>query len=71
MLVDDRAGLRAQPLSCAADRMSAVVDTLTLTAEEASAAMERGVAPASRPVMRRQMKRKRMMKHHRRMRHHM
>ena len=36
-----------------------------------AAAMERGIAPASRPVMRRQMKRKRMMKHHRRMRHHM
>ena len=34
-----------------------------------AAAMEQGVAPASRPVMRRQMKRKRMMKHHRRMRH--
>jgi hypothetical protein len=34
-------------------------------------AMERGAAPASRPMMRKRMKHKRMMRHHRRMRHHM
>ncbi|MCJ2088907.1 hypothetical protein MKK88_23420 [Methylobacterium sp. E-005] len=36
-----------------------------------AAAMERGPAPAARPMMRKRMMHKRMMKHHRRMRHHM